>query len=158
MSAEWIERAEALLSDPAAPMPEQAQLLRGQRPVILDAQAARALWLCALSAGLWWIALREPTEAEALLSPIGLLLRLLALGTSVRALSVLRSLLARLPVWARASKTALVLLDEGMLLRRPEGDIAIERDHIVRVLEAGDWSDRPSGRRFSEVFVVIRPA
>jgi hypothetical protein len=152
----WIHAAETALTGPGSAEGAVDVLTVGPPPV-LDAAGIRALLSPFLAGFLWAATIFRELQAAQPFDPLALLLRLLALALSVRALVLLSQFTRRLRLWLRTRQHALVLTDEGLLYRSPSGDVAIPRADILDVRERGRWGDR-GGRRFAEVYVVTRPA
>lgn len=152
----WIHAAEAALSGPSSTEGAVDVLTVGPPPV-LDAAGIRALLAPFLAGFMWAATIFRELQADQPFDPLALLLRLLALALSVRALVLLAQFTRRLRLWLRTRRHALALTPDGLLYRSPSGDVAILRDDILDVRERGRWGDR-AGRRFAEVYVVTRPA
>jgi hypothetical protein len=140
----WIVAAEAVLAGRAAPG-EDVDVLRGESPPLVDAALLGALGQAMLAAIIWAATVFREQVTEAAIDPLLLLLRLLALGLSVRTALLFD-----------ARRHALVIAPEGLLLRTPSGDVPLPKAWIVGVVERGDWRAR-AGRRTSEVYVVTAP-
>lgn len=152
----WIHAAETALSGPASTDGAVDVLTVGPPPV-LDAAGIRALLAPFLAGFLWAATVFRELQAGQPFDPLSLLLRLLALALSVRALVLLTHFARRLRLWRRTRQHALALTPDGLLYRSPSGDVAIPREDILDVRERGRWGER-AGRRFAEVYVVTRPA
>jgi len=150
----WIEAAEAALSGTATDT--EHDVLRAEPPPVLDAVGLRAL-LAPFFAGFMWAAsIFREVQIATPLDPLALLLRLLALALTVRALTLLFFLVQRIRLRLDYARYSLVLTPEGLLYRSPSMDVALPREDILDVRERGRWRDR-SGRRFAEVYVVTQP-
>ncbi len=152
----WVSRAEEALGG-RAPGAEDTVVLRGQRPVLLDAEGMRAAAAPLLAAVVWASAAFVEMRAGTSVDPIALGLRVVALGMTLRVLVLGARMLRRLAVFGAAPRCALVLTSEGLLYRGPEVDVAIPREQVLGVAERGRWQERASGRRYAEVYVVTDP-
>lgn len=169
---EWVERARALSSAKAALPPAEEgvgwERIAASFPPVLEGDGVRALLAPLVAAVAWAGAMfRELTvssagEGSVALDPFALLMRLLAVGLTVRALLLLAELVSRLRVAASAPRSYLVLAPRGLYVRGagvPGGEAFFEREDIVAIAERGQWQGRRSGRRWSPVFVIGgRPA
>lgn len=160
--ATWIVRAEEALARTRGGGGEdeahgEIEVLRGQRPPLLDATATRALLALPMAALVWAAVVLRAQIAEDPLDPIGVLLRVLALGLSVRAVLLGAEMAKRLKTWAESAGYALAIAPEGVLFRSPRGDVVAPREDVVDVRERGDWRTRQGARRWSEVYLVTRP-
>lgn len=151
----WVERARALASGRAAEAPPGWQVLRGERPPLLDAESVRAVVAILVAVLAWTGAAFRELVAGTPIDPLALFMRLVALAMTVRALILGRELVARASVWLRSPGCALVLAPEGLWARLPDGEAVAERDEIVGVSERGTWQTRSAGRRYSPVYVVL---
>jgi hypothetical protein len=151
-STSWIAAAEAAIEGRDTSGFE-VDVLERVPPPVFDVSAVRAL-SSPLLAGFMWAAtvLREQLTQQPL-DGLALLLRVLALALSVRALLALHMLWQRLRVRAALHRHALALTDEGLFYRDPSGDVVIPREHVLEAREEGDWRER-SGRRWAHVHVV----
>jgi hypothetical protein len=149
----WIDEAEAALRGESR---EGVQHLAGQRPPVLDPTGVYAVVTPFLAAFMWAAAVFRETTQQAPLDGVALLLRLMAIALSVRALLSLRLLWRRLRVWAESARYHLALTERGLLYRSPDGDLALPLEDVIAVREHGDWRRR-GGRRWSPVYVVTRP-
>lgn len=151
----WVERAERALDRGSGA--EDVEVVPKSSAPLLDALGVRAV-LSPLLAGFVWATavFREEVVAHPL-DPIALLLRLLAIGLSVRALLLGASWLRRVGAALQRGRYHLALTDEGLLLRTPLTDYAVARDDVVAVTERGDWRTRRTSRRWSDVYVVTDP-
>jgi hypothetical protein len=149
----WVERAEEALRGGTE---AGVQVLTGGRPPILDADGRRALVTPFIAAFLWTAVVFREMQVERPLDPLALLLRLIALAFTVRAVLLLIVLAQRLAVLMRANHYRLALTDEGLLLRTPAADFAVPREDVLDVVEQGHWSGH-SGRRWAQVYIVTRP-
>jgi hypothetical protein len=124
---------------------------------VLDAEGLRAVAAPFLAAVVWAAVVFQEQLAGTSIDPIALVLRVVAWGLTLRVVLVGARMLERLRVWSAAHRHALVLTPEGLFVRLPHVDIAIERAHVLGVVEHGRWQQRAGGRRFSEVYVVTDP-
>lgn len=152
----WVVRAEKALSTGIA-AGDDVVVLRGQRPLLLDAEGMRAVAAPLLAAVVWAAAVFREVMAGTSIDPIAFGMRVVALGLTLRVILLGAQMVYRLGVWAAAPRCALVLTPEGLLYRGPEVDVAIPIDQVVGVVERGRWQERHAGRRFSEVYVVTDP-
>lgn len=144
----WREAASAALAGDA----EAGHVMRGHRPPVLDAVALRATLLLALAAGL--IAASAIFAGDVPFEPAPMLLRLVGLAVAARGLAMAATVVARLPAWSSAERWALVLMDEGLLLRSPDGEVAVERGQLLDVVDP----DGGSGRRYAHIYLLLSPA
>lgn len=152
----WIRRAERAIAAPAGSEAADCVVVRGRRPPLLDRFGAGALVAPVLAAFLWGaVVLRELVEPSPI-DPWTTLLRLLAVGLTVRTALLYAELIRRFRVALAASRSALVLTPEGLFVRTGVADFLMPREHIVAVTEHGDWRAR-HGRSFRDVYVVLRP-
>lgn len=151
MSSNWITEAEAALraTAPSADL----EVIRAEPSPVFDAEGVRAILAPFFAAFLWAATIFRELQSGAPLDPLALLLRLLALALSVRAVLALWRVGRRLQLRLGHQRYALVLTPEGLLYRTPDMDIAVPREDIVDVRERGRWKDR-GGRRFADVYVV----
>jgi hypothetical protein len=152
MSSDWIARCEAAVRGEPA---QDVDRVPPARPPLLDARGRRAL-LAPLTAGFLWAAVVFREGMAHPLDPLALLLRLLALAATLRALVALALLGARLRELLRRDRYRLALGDEGLLLRTPRTDFAVPKSEIVDVIEHGAWQER-GAQRWADVYVVTRP-
>jgi hypothetical protein len=152
----WIARAEAALA--AGRGGEQVDVFVARRPPMADLDGVRALSAPVLAAAVWLLAVFREQTTETPLDPVALLIRLLALGLTVRAVLLGAMLVKRARTWLQTRRYGLALTPEGMLFRTPRGDVAAAREDMVDVRERGDWRQRSAARRWSEVYVLIRPS
>ena len=155
-SESWVRRAERLLDRKAAPGDDEARLL-GQRPVLLDTETTKAAVAPVLAAITWSAAVFREMVSPTSLDPIGMVLRAVALGLTLRVLLLGGLLVRRLRVWMEAPRWGLALTPDGLLLRTPTHDVAIPREDVIAVVERDKWQERRAGRRWTEVFVVLNP-
>jgi len=149
----WVTDAEAALRGEEV---DDVEVLAGQRPPLLDAFARRALLTPFMAAFLWAAvvfreALRHPLE------PVALVLRLLALAMTLRALLLLGMLARRGLLALRRTRYALALTADGLLYRTPDADFAVAKEDVIDVREPGDWRER-GGARWADVFLITRPS
>lgn len=151
----WITRAEAALG--GAPEAE-VELVGTRTPPLLDADGIKAALAPLLAAFFWASSVFEEQLSGSPMDPIALILRLLALGMTLRTVVLGRMMLQRQRIYRQSARYGLALTDEGLLYRTPEGDIAVPRSDILAIRTHGDFRDRPGRRRFREVYVVTRPS
>jgi hypothetical protein len=153
----WIESAEAALRSSASPPADtEVEVLRAEPPPLVDVEGVRAIMAPFLAAFMWAATIFREVQSGNALDPLALLLRLLALAMTVRALTLLWMLGRRLRLRLRYSRYALALTPEGILYRTPDMDLALPREDILEVRERGKWRDR-GGRRFADVYVITQP-
>lgn len=146
-----LARGRELATDASAPKKGEAVLV-GRWPPVLEGDGVRGLLAPLLAATAWaGASFREMVSGSV--DPLALFMRLLAIGLSVRALFLLSALLRRLALGAASSRARLVLMDEGLYARLPDGEHVMLRSEIAGVTEHGAWQGR-GGRRFSPVYVV----
>lgn len=159
----FVERAEAAFrGDPdtlSGPGEEPVRVLLGSKPPVLDALGRQAL-TAPLFAGFMWaaVAFRDTVSRDtgAVLDPIGLVFRWLALALTVRALLLGAELMRRVQVRQDRDRYKLALCDDGLVLRTPRADFAVEKTSIIDIREHGAWGER-SGRRWANVYLVMHP-
>jgi hypothetical protein len=153
----FVERAEAALR--TGQSSGDVRVIQAGAPPVLDVVGRRAL-TAPLLAGFMWAAVVFRTTVDqterAGLDPIGLIFRLLALALTVRTLILCVQLWPRVRAWLDKSRYALVLTDEGLLLRTPVTDYPVAKDDIIDIQEHGAWGDH-SGRRWAFVYLITRP-
>lgn len=153
----FVERAEdALRSGHAS---GDVRVIQAGAPPVLDVVGRRAL-MAPLLAGFMWAAVVFRTTVDqterAGLDPIGLIFRLLALALTVRTIILCVQLWPRIRAWLDKGRYALVLTDDGLLLRTPVTDYPVTKEDIIDIQEHGAWGDH-SGRRWAFVYLVTRP-
>lgn len=153
MAEGWDSDARAALSGGAG----TAESIPTRRPPVLDPDGLRAFVAPILAAIAWASAVFQEMVSGSPIDPFALLLRAVALGLSIRAILSLRVLGARLRVWSRTPRYGLALAGDGLVFRAPDGDVAVKKDDIVAIRERGTWGERSTQRRFSEVFLILRP-
>jgi hypothetical protein len=151
----WIPAAEARLAGRPCPR-DDLEVLRGSAPPLIDAEFFRWLASMLLAATVWGAALFREAIASASIDPLLLLLRVVALGLSVRATLGAFAYARRVQLALEAARWRLAIAPERLLLRTPDGDVAVPRDEVVAVVERGDWRGR-AGRRSNDVYVVTAP-
>jgi hypothetical protein len=134
--------------------PRDWTVLRGERPPVLDADGLRALLAPLVAALAWAGAIFRELVAGSPIDPLALLMRLVALAMTVRAVLLGRAIVERLALWASSRGSILILAPDGLYARVPEGEVALERSEIVGITERGTWQRRSAGRRFSPVYVI----
>jgi hypothetical protein len=135
---------------------EDVALVQRHAPAILDAFGRRAL-LAPFFAAFMWAAVVFRERIGQPLDPIVLLLRLLALALSVRAVLLGGVLLGRLRLYLTRGRYQLALCDEGLLLRTPRADFALPKDDVIDIREHGVWQEH-SAARYADVYAITRPA
>jgi hypothetical protein len=156
----WIHEAEAALSGKRT-TPEgdtEVEVVENHAPPLLDVAFGRALLAPFLAGFMWAAVIFRETQAQSSLDPLALLLRVLALALSVRALRVLWALAVRLRLWLRWKRHALVLTDEGLLYRTPETDVVVPKRDVLDIREQGATAlSARSGTRWADAFVITQP-
>lgn len=150
---DWRSLARALATGRERPRAGW-EVLRGEWPPVLDGDGVRALLAPLLAAVAWLGAGFREMVADTAIDPLALLMRLLALGLSTRALLLGLGLARRLVIAARARNSALVLGPEGLLFTDGAREQSLDRASIVTVVEPGVWQSRRGGRRWANVYVV----
>jgi hypothetical protein len=151
VTTSWIDQAEAAMRGEPAP---DIELYPGERAALFDAQARSAM-LAPFMASFLWAAVIFRERLTHPLDPIALLLRLLALALSVRALILGVRFLRRLRVSLAHSRYALAFAEDGLLLRTPVADFALPKTDIIDIRQRGAWQDRGSNE--GDVYVITRP-
>jgi len=149
----WVADAEAALRGESV---EGVELVPGHRPPLIDAFARRALLTPFIAAFLWAAVVFREAQRQPL-EPVALVLRLLALALTVRALLLLTQLGQRLLTSLKRERYGLALTEQGLLYRTPDTDHAILRADVLDVREPGHWRER-GGARWAEVYLVTRPS
>jgi hypothetical protein len=154
----WIESAETALRGVGSATSSNAEVevLQPGRPPVFDAEGVKSLVAPFMAAVIWACAIFREVQSGTALDPLALLLRLLALAMTVRAVTLLWRLGTRLRLWSQSSQYGLALTPEGLLYRTPAMDVALPREDILEVRERGRWRDR-GGRRFADVYVITQP-
>jgi len=158
--ANWIREAEAALSGKGiSPGTEtEVEVVEHHAPPLLDVAFARALLSPFLAGFMWAAMIFRETQSGSSLDPLALLLRVLALSLTVRALRVLWTLAARLRLSLSWKRYALVLTDAGLLYRTPDTDRVVPKLDVLEVREQGATAlGARSGARWAEVYVVTQP-
>jgi hypothetical protein len=149
--ADLLARARALATETEKPGKGESVLV-GRWPPVLDGDGFRGLLAPMVAAVAWaGAAFREMVSGP--IDPLALGMRLLAIGLSVRAAILLAGLVSRLRLGLAARNARLVLTDDVLYARLPDGEHLMHRREIASVVEHGSWQGR-SGRRFSPVYVV----
>jgi hypothetical protein len=151
--ADWTQRAREIATGRVRP-PKGWDVLRGTWPPVLDGDGVRALLAPMVAAVAWLGAGFREIVAGTAIDPLALLMRLLAVGLTTRALILGLELGRRLIVATRASRSALVLAPEGLFFTDGTTAASMERDAIVSITESGIWQTRRSGRPWADVLVV----
>ncbi|MBN8614185.1 MAG: hypothetical protein J0L92_26540 [Deltaproteobacteria bacterium] len=155
----WARLAEDVAND-RAPAPRAWptgawEVLRGAFPPVLEGDGVRALLAPVVAAVAWLGAGFREMVAGTAIDPLALLMRLLAVGLTTRALILGIGLAKRLVVASRASRARLVLAPEGLAFHDGARTITFDRKAITSIVEAGMWQTRrTSGRRWADVLVV----
>jgi hypothetical protein len=148
----WVADAEAARRGETV---DGVELLPRHRPPLLDAFARRALLVPFIAAFLWAAVVFREAQHNPI-EPVALVLRLLALALTVRALLVIAQLTQRALISLRRERYGLALTEHGLLYRTPEADHAVARQDVIDVREPGHWRER-GGARWTEVYLVVRP-
>jgi hypothetical protein len=151
----WIRAAEAAISRSAQPDPS-VDVVSLESPPLFDSDGVRALLSPFLAGFMWAAMIFRELQADQPFDPLALLLRLLALALTLRALVLLTGLARRFRLRLSYRRYALALTDEGLLYRSPAMDVALQREDILDVRERGHWRNK-GGRRFADVYVVTHP-
>lgn len=154
MSDAWIEIARDVARR-AREAPAGWQVIRGERPAVLDQEGIRALAAPLVAAIAWAGAIFREMVAGTPIDPLALLMRLIALAMTVRVLLLGRALVERVAAWAGAGRSTLVLAPEGLWAQLPDETVSAEKAEILGISERGTWQARGAGRRFSPVYVVV---
>lgn len=154
----WIETAETALraTGAATSIDAEVEVLRPGRPPVFDTDGVRSLVAPFMAAFIWAGAIFRELQSGTTLDPLALLLRLLALAMTVRAVTLLWLLSRRMRLWLRAPHYGLALTPQGLLYRTPNMDLALPRADILEVRERGHFRNR-SGRRFADVYLITQP-
>ena len=151
--ADWVLHARELAGERARPK-SGWEVLRGTWPPVLDGDGVRALIAPMVATVAWLGAGFREIVAGTAIDPLALLMRLLAIGLTTRALVLGLGLVRRLIIAVRAKRSALVLSPSGIFFTDGVSEASIERDAIVAITEGGLWQTRRSGRPWADVFVV----
>jgi hypothetical protein len=153
----WISAAEAAVDGrPQGASDVEVDVFERTAPPVFDTAGVRALAAPLFAGFVWGATLLRETLAGHPLDALALLLRLLALALTVRAVLALRMLTQRLRVRFARARYALALTDEGLFYRSPSGDVVVPRHDVLEAREHGDWQGR-SGRRWADVYLITRP-
>ncbi|HTU60669.1 MAG TPA: hypothetical protein VMF89_19590, partial [Polyangiales bacterium] len=157
----WIRDAEAALATRQV-NPESTtdiDIVDTHSPALLDATSARALLSPFLAGFMWAAVVFRETQSHSSLDPLALLLRVLALAMTLRALGVLWHFGQRLKLVLQWRRYGLVVTDQGLLFRAPDRDVVVQREDVLDVREqhAVAGSSRSSVGT-AEVYVVTHPA
>lgn len=123
--------------------PEGVAVFRGKGGADLFAQLAPALRTLLFAALFWSFVFLRASMGAPLLDPLGLVLRVLALGATLRAFFAIRGAALRLPDLLAAEKNALVLAPTGLVLRSRGRDRGIPRERVAGV-HPGDAGAPPT--------------
>jgi len=154
VASSFVEQAEAAMRGETA---ADIELYPGEPGSVLDAHGRRALLAPVYAAFMWAATVFMEQQQSARIDPASLLLRLLALALSVRALLLGVEVLGRLRVSLQHARYQLALAEDGLLFRTPQADYAVLKSDVVDVRERGAWQDHARGR-WNEVYVVLRPS
>ncbi|GAB5548346.1 MAG: hypothetical protein SangKO_081060 [Sandaracinaceae bacterium] len=152
----WVTDLEAALARGRSD-DDSVRVLSPQRPPILDADGIKAVVAPLFAAIFWGAAIFREMIGGTPLDPIAVVLRLLALGMTLRVLFLGAELLRRIGVWIQARSYGLALSDGGLLFRTPEADYAVAKADVIGISERGRWQERSAGRRYGDVYVVLDP-
>src|ERR1700712_1238400 len=156
----WIQEAEAALtSRKLSPNSESdIEIVDAHAPALLDASGARALMSPFLAGFMWAAVVFRETQTHSTLDPLALLLRVLALSMTLRAVGVLWSFARKLRLLLQHRRYGLVLTDEGVLFRAPDRDVVVPISDVldIREQEAASLSARASSSG-AEVYLVTHP-
>lgn len=157
----WIADAEAALSRRKI-SPQSStdiDIVETHSPTLLDASSARALLSPFLAAFMWAAVVFRETQSHSSLDPLALLLRVLALALTLRAISVLWRFGRRLHLLLQWRRYGLVVTDEGLLFRAPDRDVVVPRAEVLDVREQhAIATSSHSGGPSATVFVVTHPS
>lgn len=150
----WITRAEAALD--GRPDPD-VDIVGVRRPPVLDADGVKAV-MAPFFAALFYMAAHFLELDKGSMYPGALLLNLIALGFTARAVILGVVLARRLGVYSKTARYGLALADGGLLYRSPDGgDLPIPRQDILEIRERGMWRKRTAARRYSPVYIITQP-
>jgi hypothetical protein len=113
--------------------PEGIRVYRGKRRVDVFGEALRPLRTVLAALVFWSLVFLRASMGAPVLDPYGLVLRVLALGATLRAFLAIRSLVRSLPGLLAAEKNALVVAPEGLVIRARGRDRAIPRERLLGV-------------------------
>ncbi|HET8935901.1 MAG TPA: hypothetical protein VFN67_20780 [Polyangiales bacterium] len=157
----WIADAEAALSSRKR-NPQSStdiDIVDTHAPALIDAGSARALLTPFFAAFMWAAVVFRETQSHSSLDPFALLLRVLALAMTLRALGVLWSFAQRLRLVLQWRRYGLVVTDEGLLFRAPDRDVVVQREDVLDVREQNAIATSArSGGRSANVYVVTHPS
>ncbi|MBN1653422.1 MAG: hypothetical protein JXA30_06565 [Deltaproteobacteria bacterium] len=149
----WIEEAESALDGNPSQM---AEVLPNFRPPLFDLQGVQAITSPVLAIFFWAVEILRENLSDHPLDPLALLLRLIALAFTLRAVLMGKMLWSRFRAWSAYRRYGLALTDYGLVLRTPACDLVVDRNDIVGIREQG-YVFRPRGRRWRDVYVITRP-
>lgn len=152
----WVTRAEAAL-DAGRVTSGTDQLLRGRRPMVLDAEGVKAVLAPLLASFFWAAAFFRELVAGSSLDPVGMVLRFLALGLTLRVILLGGTLLRRVSVFLAVDRYGLVLTPGGLIYRAPSHDIVVPKEDIVGITLHGTGQEDSASRGWLEVYVVTDP-
>jgi len=157
----WIRDAEAALATRqiSPQSTTDIDIVDTHSPALLDADGARALLSPFLAGFMWAAVVFRETQSHSTLDPLALLLRVIALAMTLRALGVLWRFGQRLKLLLQWRRYGLVVTDEGLLFRAPDRDVVVQREDVLDVREqhAVAGSSR-SGGGAAEVYIVTHPS
>jgi hypothetical protein len=157
----WIADAEAALSirKRSPQSTTDIDIVDTHMPALLDASSARALLSPFFAAFMWAAVVFRETQTHSSLDPLALLLRVLALAMTLRALGVLWSFAQRLRLVLQWRRYGLVVTDEGLLFRAPDRDVVVQVEDVLDVREQhAIATSAHSGGRSANVYVVTHPS
>jgi hypothetical protein len=107
---------------------------------------------------MWAAVVFRETQSHSSLDPLALLLRVLALAMTLRALGGLWRFGQRLRLVLQWRRYGLVVTDEGLLFRAPDRDVVVPRSDVLDVREQhAVVGSSHSGGATAEVYVVTHP-
>jgi hypothetical protein len=156
----WISDAEtALTSRQVSPhSATDIDIVDAHAPVLFDATTARGLLSPFLAGFMWAAVVFRETQSHSSLDPLALMLRVLALSMTLRALGVLWRFGQRIQLYMRYRRYGLVVTDQGMLVRSPEHDVVVPMPDVLDVREQGATAlAARGGGGAANVYVVTHP-
>ncbi|MCG8553865.1 MAG: hypothetical protein MJD61_01035 [Proteobacteria bacterium] len=132
----------------------QFEVLAARRPPLLGRGSLQALTAPLLAAIAWAGAVFRETVVQTPLDPWSLLMRMLALALTVRAVLLGIGFARTLRDWLSARRWAIVLGPEGLLVRSPHGDEVVGRELILAIKRQGSSRRHDGGDRFGHVYVI----
>ena len=152
-ASHWIPEAEAAL-DHRGDTPSVEVVQTSPLP-LLQGSGARAASTPFFAAFVWAAAIFQEQLAGQPLAPLALLLRFLGLALVVRTVLGLRLLLHRVLLRRQRDRYGLALSPEGLLVRTPDGDVAVPKRDVLAIREQDALRQRSD--RYAPVYVVTRP-